>query len=172
MTVRESLRDARFALGLVRRRPFHCLIQVTNRCNMTCGFCDFWPNGVPAKDELSLADYQRVADELSGLGHFLLSIEGGEPLLRPDLVDIVGVFSRRHITVLYTNGWHVTPAIAQALFAAGLAQVGVSIDFVDPARHDAQRGLAGATQRAWRAVETPRAMPHSRQPPWPNKVLR
>ncbi len=162
MSARELIRDLQFALGVIRRRPFHCLIQVTNRCNMTCGFCDFWPNGVPAHQELSLDDYRRLEEQLTGLGRFMISIEGGEPLLRPDLVEIVRILSQRHVTILYTNGWHVTESLAAELFAAGLTQAGVSIDFADAARHDTQRGLTGACERAWRAVASLRdTAPHA-----------
>ena len=146
------LNDLRFALGVLRRRPFQCLIQVTNRCNMKCSFCDFWPNGLPSREELSLEDFRRVAQELSAIGCFLVSIEGGEPFVRPDLVEIVRAFGARHVPLLYTNGWYVEPAAARALFDAGLAQVGVSIDFPDAARHDRKRGQAGAFDRARRAL--------------------
>jgi MoaA/NifB/PqqE/SkfB family radical SAM enzyme len=133
------------------------LVQVTNRCNMKCSFCDFWPNGVPRAQELTVVDYQRVADQMADIGSFLVSIEGGEPLVRPDILDIVSVFSKRHLPVLYTNGWFVDREFANAVFAAGITQVGVSIDFPDAARHDGKRGLAGAHERAWRAVEHLRA---------------
>lgn len=152
-----TLNDWRLGLGMLRRRPFQCLLQVTNRCNMKCSFCDFWPNGVPSQQELSLRDFERIADELAAIGTFMVSIEGGEPFVRPDLVEIVRTFSRRHVTLLYTNGWYVEPAGARALFAAGLTQVGVSIDFPDGARHDRKRGLDGAFARARRAVELFRA---------------
>lgn len=153
--------EARLGWGMWRRRPFNCLLQVTNRCNMRCGFCDFWPNGVPSHEELALTDFQRIAAELADIGSFLVSIEGGEPFVRPDLVDIVRAFARRHVPLLYTNGWYVDAAAARALYAAGLAQVGVSIDFPDAARHDAKRGLAGAFERACRALELFRAAaPH------------
>ena len=46
MSWAEQQRDLRFAIGVLRRRPFQVLLQVTNRCNMQCSFCDFWPNGV------------------------------------------------------------------------------------------------------------------------------
>jgi MoaA/NifB/PqqE/SkfB family radical SAM enzyme len=151
---REQSRDLRFAAGVLRRRPFQVLLQVTNRCNMQCSFCDFWPNGAAPREELTLADFDRLTDDLAGLGTFLVSIEGGEPLVRPDLVDIVRVFARRHIPLLYTNGWYVDEPLARRLWAAGLAQVGVSIDYASADRHDARRKLAGAFARAWRAVET------------------
>lgn len=153
MRLWELSREAGFAASILRGRPFQCLIQVTNRCNMTCSFCDFWPNGAPPKQELSLEEYRRLSEELSGLGTFMVSIEGGEPFLRPDLVEIVRIFGRRHIPVLFTNGWYVTERSARELFAAGLAQVGVSIDYAEASRHDSKRGQEGATERAWRAVE-------------------
>jgi MoaA/NifB/PqqE/SkfB family radical SAM enzyme len=162
MTWREHQRDVRFALGVLRRQPFQVLLQVTNRCNMQCSFCDFWPNGVAPREELTLADFERIEQQLTGLGTFIVSIEGGEPFLRPDLVDIVAVFGKHHIPLLYTNGWYVDAARAQALWAAGLAQVGVSIDYATVARHDARRRLPGAFTRAWEAVATLRdTAPHA-----------
>ena len=154
-------RELGFAAGVLRRRPFQCLLQVTNRCNMQCHFCDFWPNGAAPSEELTLAELTDLARQLDGLGRFLVSIEGGEPFVRPDLVEIVRAFARRHLALLFTNGWYVDPGIAARLFAAGLAQVGVSIDYPDARRHDAQRGLPGAWARAWRAVDAFRdAAPH------------
>lgn len=147
-------RDLRFVGGILRKQPFQVLVQVTNRCNMRCSFCGFWPNGVAPRLELTVADYERIADELAGIGTFLVSVEGGEPLLRPDIVDIVRAFGRHHAPVLYTNGTYVDDAMASALFGAGVAQVGVSIDFADAARHDAKRRLDGAFDQAWRAVDT------------------
>ena len=142
----------RFAAGVALQRPFQCLVQITNRCNMTCSFCDFWPNGVASDKELSLTDYQRVAAELSRIGTFLVSIEGGEPFVRRDVIDIVRAFAAHHLTVLYTNGWYVDERAAQALFAAGLTQIGVSIDYSQGARHDAKRGIPGTFERACRAL--------------------
>ena len=154
-------RDLRFAAGLLRRRPFQCLLQVTNRCNMKCSFCDFWPNGAPRSQELSIADFQRLSEQLTAIGCFVVSIEGGEPFVRPDLIDIVQAFGDRHIPLLYTNGWFVNDENASALFAAGLMQVGVSIDFPDADRHDKKRGLAGGFEKAWQAVMRLRdAAPH------------
>lgn len=146
-------KDAAFTAGLLRKKPFSCLVQVTNRCNMECSFCDFWPNAAPRKEELTVADYARVAGELAELGCFLVSIEGGEPLIRPDLTEIIRVFGKAHIPALFTNGWYVTPEKARELFAAGLVHASVSIDYPDAERHDKKRGPKGTFERAWRAVD-------------------
>ncbi len=155
------MKDLRFAWGIVRQRPFQVLIQVTNRCNMQCSFCDFWPNGVAPKLELSLDDYRALEKSLSSLGTFLVSIEGGEPFVRPDIIDIARILSARHVTVLYTNGWYIDAESARALFDAGVTQVGVSIDFPDALRHDRKRGPKGTFERATRALDLLRdAAPH------------
>ncbi|MBK9037221.1 MAG: radical SAM protein [Myxococcales bacterium] len=152
MTLAELRKDAAFALGVARRRRFQVLVQVTNRCNMTCDFCDFWPNGVAPQQELTVADFARLADELAALGTMFISVEGGEPLVRKDIVEVLRVLSRQHLTCLYTNGWFVTPTLARQIFDAGVTQVGVSIDYADAAAHDRRRGVDGATARAWRAL--------------------
>lgn len=150
--MKDLLRDFRFALGLALNRPFNCLLQVTNRCNMKCSFCDFWPN-TDRSNELTVEQYQSLSRQLSSLGNFLISIEGGEPFVRQDLVEIVRAFSGDHIPTLFTNGWYVTAENARALFAAGLGSCCVSIDYPQAERHDAKRGIPGAFQRAWEAVD-------------------
>lgn len=152
-TLKTVSQDLSFAKGILEKRPFDVLLQVTNRCNMKCSFCDFWPNPAPKGQELTLAEFSRIADELRELGTFLISIEGGEPFARKDIASVVRVLSRDHITALFTSGWYVTEENARALWDAGLTHACVSIDFSDPARHDAKRQLDGTTKRAWRAVD-------------------
>jgi MoaA/NifB/PqqE/SkfB family radical SAM enzyme len=120
---------------------------------MNCSFCNFGLHAARPEDELTTKDYQMISDKLAKAGSLMLSVEGGEPLLRPDIPDIIKAFSKYHFPVLYTNGWFIDSQMARALFAAGVSQVGVSIDFPDAARHDRNRNLAGAFDRACRAVE-------------------
>jgi MoaA/NifB/PqqE/SkfB family radical SAM enzyme len=146
--------DLGFARAVWRGGPFNVLVQVTNRCNMTCSFCAFWPNGAPPEQELTVSDYERLSEQLAEHGSMLVSVEGGEPTLRPDLPDIVRALSRHHLTALFTNGWRMTPSLARSLWDAGLTHCSVSIDYADPSRHDAARGVNGATERAWQAIAT------------------
>lgn len=147
-----AFRGARLIEGFVRGRPIHCIVQVSNRCNLTCGFCSFWERPARREDELTLNDVEVISAKLAEAGSMVISIEGGEPLLRPDIVDIVRAFSRYHHPILFTNGWRVTERLARDLWDAGLSEIGVSIDYATPERHDAHRGLQGTFDAATRAA--------------------
>ncbi|MEZ4361568.1 MAG: radical SAM protein [Kofleriaceae bacterium] len=154
-------RGARLLGGFVARRPIHAIIQVSNRCNLTCSFCSFWANPARPEHELTLADLQTLSDKLAEAGSLIVSIEGGEPLLRPDAVELVAAFARHHHPILFTNGWRVTAELARQLWDAGLDTVGVSIDYPDAARHDRHRGKPGTLDAARRALDLLRdSAPH------------
>lgn len=151
--VDHARRGLRLLYGFVARRPIHAIVQVSNRCNLTCGFCSFWENPARRSDELAVDDFATLGGKLAEAGSLVVSLEGGEPLLRPDIVEIVAAFARHHFPILFTNGWKVTPELARRLWAAGLDTCGVSIDYPDPARHDAHRGKPGTLDAARRAID-------------------
>ena len=107
--------------------PKYACIQLTARCNMRCSFCHFWSEDATAADEMTLDEYRRLADELSQYGFLLTTLEGGEPFMRKDILDIVRIFGAKHLTMLYSNGWFIDQDKAAALFAAGLHRIGISI---------------------------------------------
>ncbi len=136
------------------RRPVWCAWQVTYRCNFRCSFCNYWQTPSAPDDELTVEEFALGAEKLARWGSLLISVGGGEPLLRPDIVDIVRELARYHFVFLTTNGWLVTPELARALYEAGLWGVSVSLDYVDPESHDRQRGRPGAHRRALEALRT------------------
>ena len=133
--------------------PIWCAWQVTYRCNLRCRFCGYWHDPMGWDDEPSVAHYAEGAKKLGRLGTLMVSLAGGEPLLRTDLPDLIDVIGRYHIPFMTTNGWLVTPQSARDIMQAGIWGVSISIDYSTPARHDARRGLRGAWKQAWRAVE-------------------
>ena len=135
------------------RHPLWCGWQVTYRCNFRCRFCGYWKDPMKSHPEQTVADFAAGARKLAQVGSMLISLAGGEPLLRPDLPQIVAEVARHHLPFLTTNGWLVKPKVARDLMQAGLWGVSVSIDYADPRRHDSARGVNGAWDRAWRAVE-------------------
>lgn len=150
---RFAWRGGRLLVGFVSGRPIHCIVQVSNRCNLTCGFCSFWERPAHRSDEMSVDDFQVISAKLAEAGAMVVSLEGGEPLLRPDIVEIVRAFARQHHPILFTNGWRVTAALARDLWAAGLTEIGVSIDYPDAARHDQHRGKPGTFAAALAALD-------------------
>ncbi|HEY1733009.1 MAG TPA: GTP 3',8-cyclase MoaA [Acidimicrobiales bacterium] len=117
-------------------------ISLTDHCNLRCVYC-MPEEGVPVrpKDELLRGDeIVRVARVAYGLGVRTVRLTGGEPLLRSDIVDIVGALSAIGFEdlALTTNGWRLA-RMAPALAAAGLSRVNVSCDSLQSARFAAIR---------------------------------
>jgi MoaA/NifB/PqqE/SkfB family radical SAM enzyme len=137
----------------ITRHPVWCAWQVTYRCNFRCGFCGYWHDPLGQQAEPTVADYQNGARKLASYGTMLISLAGGEPMIRTDLPEIVRAVGQYHFPFVTTNGWFVTPQTARELMSAGVWGVSVSIDYADPEIHDAKRGMDGAWQAAWRAVE-------------------
>ena len=98
--------------------------------------------------EQSPEQFEIGAKKLAQWGTLLISLAGGEPLLRGDLVEIVERVGRWHFPFVTTNGWLADREFTGDLFAAGLWGASVSIDYADSARHDCARGVKGSFDRA------------------------
>ncbi len=147
-------RSLRLGLAFFRRRLLHCNLQVTYRCNFHCQICDFWKEPHDPSDELTVEQIQRIGKNLNRLGTLVISLGGGEPLIRQDLYQVIAVLNKtNHFPILITNGWFVNETIAKDILRAGLQEISVSVDYADPAKHDAQRGRVGAWDRAIKALE-------------------
>ena len=100
------------------------------RCNLSCKYCneyDDFSKPVPTEEML------RRVDLLGALGTSVVTISGGEPLLHPDLDDIIRqMVKRRIVSGLITNGYLLTADRIQRLNRAGLEWLQISIDNVNP----------------------------------------
>ena len=143
-------RALRLAGAFLKGRPIWCSWQVTRRCTSYCMFCEHRLEG--AGEELDLAGCARVAEELSAAGSLVVSLTGGEPFLRADLADIVGIVAARHYPLLTTHGWLVTREKARAVWEAGLEGATVRLHAARADRHDDAAGLPRAHARALEAV--------------------
>ena len=143
--------------------PLWCAWQVTYRCNFRCRFCHYWALASDAGGEPPVSAYAQGSRKLAQMGTLLISLAGGEPLLRTDIAEIVAEVGRFHFPFLTTNGWLVTPELARDLMSAGLWGASVSIDYATPESHDERRGMIGAAEQAWRAVEL---LSEARIHPW------
>ena len=133
------------------RRLFSVTLAVTNRCPLKCGHCY---NAGRSQADVPLADWRRLAARLQDLGAVMITLTGGEPLLREDIVQIVQGFDDRSCINLGTTGWGLTNALAARLKDAGLFAVGISLDSIDELEHDRHRGNEGSYRAALKAVKT------------------
>jgi MoaA/NifB/PqqE/SkfB family radical SAM enzyme len=146
---------AKYAWLTTRRMPVLVNFEVTLRCNARCSFCDYWKTDPSARSQ-ELATY---ADAARYFNPLMVVFTGGEPLLRRDLEDLVAAVHRSvrlKYIILLTHGGMLSPERARSLWAAGVHQFNISLDYLDD-RHDRARGIPGLTQKIFASVEAMRA---------------
>ena len=113
-----------------RRHPIVAHIVPIRRCNLSCTYCNEYDDfSKPVLTEVML----RRVDRLSELGTSVITISGGEPLLHPDLDQIIRrIRNRGCIATLITNGYLLTPDRIKRLNRVGLDHLQISIDNVRP----------------------------------------
>lgn len=122
--------------------------NLTRRCNLRCLHCYAQALDQADPDELTTAEGLALIEDLAGFGAPVILFSGGEPLLRPDLAELVGRAVELGMrAVISTNGTLITPAKAAELKGLGLSYVGISLDGLAEV-NDRFRGQAGAFAQA------------------------
>jgi radical SAM protein with 4Fe4S-binding SPASM domain len=144
-------------------RPYVVSWNLTYRCNLACEHCYLDAGGTPLVDTANFADRSelgteecfRVIDEIAAFAPECLTIlTGGEPLLRRDILEIVRRAAERGLWVVVgTNGVRITENVAQRLAEAGARGLSLSLDALDPDRHDRFRRVRGAWQNTVEGAE-------------------
>jgi MoaA/NifB/PqqE/SkfB family radical SAM enzyme len=126
------LREARlFALAMrSKNHPILAQIIPVRRCNLACTYCNEFDS---VSAPVSLTEMLRRIDLLTDLGTTIITLSGGEPMLHPDLNEIIRrIRSRKAIATLITNGYLLTAERIKGLNRAGLNYLQISIDNVIP----------------------------------------
>lgn len=130
--VGRRLRELRMiAKGLLSTdHPVMAHIIPMRRCNLSCTYCNEYDNvSKPVPIETM---FQRI-DKLGALGTTIITISGGEPLLHPQLDDVISRMRKNGaIAGMITNGYLLTAERIQRLNRAGLDHMQISIDNVRP----------------------------------------
>lgn len=129
---------------------FSVTLAVTNRCTYNCWHCY---NVGRSQEDIPLARMKELVGELQDLQTVMVTLSGGEPLLRDDLEEIAGAFDETTCLVLNTTGAGLTPERASALLASGVFAAGMSLDSTCPEEHDRMRGRKGAFRTALQGLE-------------------
>ena len=113
-----------------RYNPLLAQVVVTRRCNLSCGYCNEYDNVSPP---VPLQDLLAWVDHLAGLRTASITFTGGEPLLHPDLDQVIRA-ARGHgmIVTMITNGFRLSRSWIDRLNAAGLQGMQISIDNLEP----------------------------------------
>jgi 12,18-didecarboxysiroheme deacetylase len=145
--------------GDSRRLPSHLLqfsrdkkpvvvFNATRRCNLKCIHCYSDSENRDYTGELSTDEVKVLIDDLAGFGAPVILFSGGEPLMRPDLEELIAhAVGRGMRAVISTNGTLITEDRAARLKDLGLSYVGVSLDGLE-ATHDSFRKINGAFSKA------------------------
>jgi len=135
--------------------PFMVSYSITTKCNLKCKHCYSSSVEQAAPDELSTDEAFRLIDDLSRWGIGLLIIDGGEPLCREDLLDVVKYASSKGIrTTIGSNGTLIDKTMASRMLETGVMAVAISVDGADAQTHDSFRGISGAFEQTRRGIET------------------
>lgn len=133
------------ASALMGKRVLSCLWELTYRCTAKCGICPYWKKPSRQKDELTLQEIQIGLKKIHAYGCRIVNFTGGEPTIRDDLEDIVHCASQLGMwTSMVTNGSLITQNRMQDLKKAGLDNLFVSLDSIDPHTHDSHRDISGS----------------------------
>ena len=110
--------------------PLLAHIIPVRRCNLACTYCNEFDDFSPPVPIETM--YQRI-DKLAELGTSLVTISGGEPLLHPELDDVIRRIRKNGMVAgLITNGYLLVPERIERLNRAGLEWLQISIDNAMP----------------------------------------
>ncbi len=129
------------------RAPMLVYWEMTNACDLACRHCRASAMAQRSPLELTLEEGQRLLDDITGFGrpypHVVFT--GGDPLLRPDLEELVGAATERTIgcSLAPAATGLLTKAALDRLKAAGIQNISLSIDGSTAEIHDGFRGVAG-----------------------------
>lgn len=124
-----------YSYAFNRKFPLAAGIQITNRCNLRCSYCNY-PSNIDSK-ELDSKEWLNLINEMSKCGVKTVSISGGEPMLKDGIIDIIKFCKEKGMCViLSSNGYSVKDNVSEL---TGVDNIGISLDGDEPS-HDLLRG--------------------------------
>src|SRR4029453_15383478 len=120
------------AKRLKNRKPLQCSLYVTDQCNLDCAYCTEYDNSRPHP---SIDDLKKWVRKIRELGTMRIALVGGEPLVHPDIVDLVRYCRELGFaTSLTTNGFLLTRKLVAQLEDAGLQVMQISVVRMTPSQ--------------------------------------
>ena len=144
------------------RAPFVVIWETTRACALACVHCRADAQVARDPNELTTDEGRALLDRVADFGTPppLMVLTGGDPMRRPDLVELVAHGTARGLSMALTPSatGAATAARLAALRDAGLARLAVSLDGPDATTHDAFRGVRGSHRHTLAIIERARAL--------------
>ncbi|MBI2877729.1 MAG: heme b synthase [Candidatus Tectomicrobia bacterium] len=133
--------------------------EVTRTCNLSCIHCRASARLGPYPGELTTAEGRRLLEEIASFSQPILIMTGGEPLMRPDIFELIAHGSRLGLRmVLSSNGTPITAELARQMVESGVKRLSISLDGATAASHDRFRQMEGAFEGSLRGIELIKAV--------------
>jgi putative heme d1 biosynthesis radical SAM protein NirJ2 len=127
--------------------------MTTNRCNLKCEHC-YQDASCATAGELSTDEARTMIDGIARAGFDIMIFSGGEPLMRPDIFDLVAYAAGKGLRPVFgSNGTLIDLPTAKRLKEAGACAMGISLDSTNPEEHDRFRGVEGAYDQTIAGIE-------------------
>ncbi|MBQ6772855.1 MAG: radical SAM protein [Synergistaceae bacterium] len=138
MSLALFVQKVRVLKNLLTRRPILVIFDVTKLCNQRCPMCNIWKT---VSNDMTLDEIERRAVQLQEFGAGYVFLQGGDPLIRKDIINIADIFLRHGIRpTIITNGILLTPELAEKI-ASRPCNLAISIDSLITERYAVLRGV-------------------------------
>jgi len=105
--------------------PFYASYKITHKCTLRCSFCNVWMEDTP---DLEKKDVFKVLDNIGNSSIVVLSLEGGDPLVRKDLGEILEYAYKKPFTLFFTTNGHLLDKRPMEEYGKNIDYLHISID--------------------------------------------
>ena len=105
--------------------PFYASCKVTHKCSLRCSFCNVWMEDTP---DLKTPDVKKVIDNIAKSSIVVLSLEGGDPLVRKDLGEILEYAHQKPFYLFFTTNGHLLEKRPMEEYGKHIDYLHISID--------------------------------------------
>ncbi len=128
-SIGKYLRTMKYAARNARNReaiyPFYASYKITHKCNFRCKFCNVWKEKTP---DLDTDGVKKVIDNIANSSIHVLSIEGGDPLLREDIGEVLRYIDTKDMQVFITTSERDLSKYPMEEYAKYLDYLHISVD--------------------------------------------
>jgi len=136
----------------IYKKPSQISITITNRCNSKCITCGCWNK---IEKDISKKYILKFINQVFSLtGPISVTLDGGEPLIRKDIFEIIHYIHKKGGYVrIMTNGLLLDRKMIDKLVKHNISSISISLNGIDSKIHDSSRGVPGNLKRIFKAID-------------------